>query len=87
MNTKNEIIKNAKNITVVNDGAFRYPVLRTELNAWIACHGKITATNYEQFCANVDCIGEKEVGTVGSAGMIDLCAALVEAGADTETLG
>ena len=84
--TAKEIITNAKDVTVINDGQFRYPVLTTEMRAWVAANGPITAANYDAFCGAVDCLGEREIGTPGNAAMIDFCATLIEAGADTEAL-
>lgn len=80
------LLANAANITVVNDGQVRYPVLTADLTNWVTKNGAITDENYEQFCAEVDYLGA-EVGTPGNAGMIDLCRSLVEAGADLEQLG
>ena len=81
-----EIISEAKSVTVINDGAFRYPVRTKAMRDWIAAHGSITAANYEAFCAEVDCLGEREVGTPGSQRMIDFCAELLVAGADSVSL-
>lgn len=81
-----EIIANASNITVINDGQFRYPVLTSDLKAWTGVNGEITTANYETFCDAVECIGEK-IGTPGSSKMVELCEQLVEAGADFVTLG
>jgi hypothetical protein len=56
-----------------------------ELAAWIADNGAITAANYERFCSEVENIGES-VALTGSAQMIELCDALVTAGAGTVRL-
>jgi len=80
---KNEIIATASMITVINDGQVRYPVLTSELTDWLAANGPITTANYEKFCGAVDYIGSK-LGTPGNSEIIDLCEALVEAGADCE---
>jgi hypothetical protein len=86
MKNNTEIVNNAQQITVINDGQVRYPVITGQMSAWVASHGPITSANYEDFCADVECIGEQVAGTVGSAGMIDLCADLVASGAATLTL-
>lgn len=83
---KTSILENAKNLTVINDGAVQYPVITAEMTAWVAANGEITADNYEAFCAAVECVGERESGTVGSGAMIDLCNDLVAAGADSVRL-
>lgn len=85
--TTREILIDAKNVTVIDDGQFRYPVRTEAMRAWAAKQGKITASNYDAFCSEVECLGEREVGTPGNKGMIDFCAALIDAGADLETLG
>lgn len=77
-------LQSAAEVTVIDDGQVRYPVRASDLNAWLAEHGPVTATNYEQFCDEVEAIGQKDVGTVGSAEMIALCAELIEAGAEFE---
>lgn len=74
-------------VTIIDDGQVRYPVSNGDLAAWQNEHGKIAAAIYEKFCADVDCIGEEVAGTPGSAGMIELCDALVDAGATTLRLG
>lgn len=81
MNTQT-IIANAANITVINDGQLKYPVLTAELKNWIAENGEITSANYDAFCGAVDCIG----GTPGNAAMIHLCDELVDAGAESVRL-
>lgn len=86
-NTTNEIIAAALTITVINDGQFRYPVWTEEMKKWITANGEITASNYDQFCSDVDCLGEAEVGTPGSTEMIALCEELTDAGSDYQTLG
>lgn len=85
MNTQT-IIANAANITVINDGQVKYPVLTAEMKNWIAENGEITSANYDAFCGAVDCIGEKEAGTPGNAAMIQLCDELVNAGAESVRL-
>lgn len=83
---KNEILSAAATITVVSDGDVRYPVLTDAMVAWVEKHGEITASNYDQFCFDVECIGEKIAGTPGTKQMTDLCEALVEAGAGSMRL-
>jgi hypothetical protein len=78
--------QSASRITVINDGQVKYPVLTAEMKSWIAANGEITSANYDAFCSAVDCIGEKEAGTPGSAAMIQLCDKLVDAGAEAITL-
>jgi len=85
--TYKAITVNAANITVINDGQVKYPVLTTEMKNWISANGEITTPNYEKFCSDVACIGEKEAGTPGSEDMIQLCDELVKAGAESVTLG
>ena len=84
--TKNEIIKNAAAITVINDGQFRYPVMTESLKSWVDSHGAITSANYDQFCSDVECVGEIEAGTPGNTGMIELCRELIDAGSEGKTL-
>ena len=86
MNNTNSIISNATNITVIDDGQVSYPVLTADLRAFIASNGEIDNGNYEAFCNGVPYLGEKEAGSPGNKGMIDLCAALVDAGSDSITL-
>lgn len=81
-----EITAQATALTVINDGQVQYPVRTADLAAWVAAKGPITAANYEQFCSEVDCIGEK-LGTPGSVAIVSLCESLIEAGADSERLG
>ena len=85
--TTREILIDAKTVTVIDDGQFRFPVRTEAMRAWAAKQGKITASNYDKFCSEVECLGEREVGTPGNKGMIYFCAALIDAGADLETLG
>lgn len=68
-----------KNLTIIDDGQFRYPVLTTELNQWETENGKIKPTNYELFCNSVE-IHKKDV-MVGTRKMIDYCAEALEEGA------
>lgn len=82
---KNELLQKAAEITVINDGQFKYPVLTSDLSAWRDANGAITAGNYEKFCDEVDFLAS-ELGTPGNAEIIDLCDALVAAGANTERL-
>lgn len=82
MKTKVEIENNSDIITVINDGQVMYPVLSSELDGWTRKHGSITSENYDEFCAAVDCIGEKCVGTPGNESMVDLCASLIADGCD-----
>lgn len=90
MKTQNNIteeqITDAANITVINDGQVKYPVLTDDLKNWIDANGEITIANYDAFCDAVDCIGEKEAGTPGSSAMIQLCDALMDAGAESVRL-
>jgi len=82
MKAATEIMDNSDIVTVVNDGQVRYPVLSAALEDWTRRNGPITASNYEQFCSDVECLGEREVGTPGSDAMTELCAALIEDGSD-----
>jgi uncharacterized protein YbcC (UPF0753/DUF2309 family) len=82
MKTKDQILENSDIVTVVNDGQVRYPVLTSSLEEWTRKNGPITTANYEQFCAEVECLGERQVGTPGSDAMTDLCAELIADGAD-----
>lgn len=82
MKTANQILENSDIVTVVNDGQMRYPVLTSSLEEWTRKNGAITADNYEQFCADVECLGEKLVGAPGSESMTELCAALMGDGCD-----
>ena len=82
MKTATEILENSDIITVVNDGQVRYPVLTSSLEDWTRKHGPITIENYEQFCSDVECLGEKKVGTPGSEAMTELCSSLMDDGAD-----
>ena len=82
MKNYDEILNNSDIVTVVNDGQVRYPVLSSTLEEWTRENGAITTANYEQFCADVPCLGEREVGTPGSERMTALCAALIEDGSD-----
>jgi hypothetical protein len=82
---KEELLSQAANVTVVNDGQVQYPVLTESMNDWVSRNGKITAANYEKFCDEVENLGEP-TSLTGSAEMIALCDALVEAGSDTERL-
>ena len=86
LETRDQIIASAKSITVCDDGGFRYPVRSREFESWVAHNGKVTTTNYDKFCCEVDCIGEKAVGTVGEIGMINLCNDLIAAGAEVANL-
>lgn len=79
---RRKLIANAANLTVIDDGQCRYPVLSSILEEWTRKNGAITTANYEQFCAEVPCLGEREVGTPGSERMTELCAALIEDGSD-----
>lgn len=80
-----DLLSNASSITVCDDGQFRYPVLTAEMEAWVAAHGEITASNYQQFCDAVDMLAQ-HVGSPGTPAMIDLCAALLDAGANFASL-
>ena len=82
MNSNQNIIANASKITVINDGQVSYPVMTEWLNQWIEKNGGIENHNYEAFCSQVDYIGQ-DAGSPGNAGMIALCAELIENGADT----
>ena len=82
MKTANEILENSDIVTVVDDGQVRYPVLTSTLEDWVRRNGPITAENYDQFCSDVECLGEQKVGTPGSDAMCELCAALIDGGAD-----
>ena len=82
MKTATEILENSDIVTVVNDGQMRYPVLTSTLGDWTRRNGPITASNYEKFCSEVECLGEKKVGTPGSEAMTELCDALMEDGCD-----
>ena len=86
MNTKNEILAAASTISVINDGQARYPVLTSELTDWLAANRPITIVNYEKFCDEVEFIGA-HLGAPSTWEIIDLCEALVEAGADFKSLG
>lgn len=78
---RRKLIANAANLTVIDDGQFRYPVWTVRLRDWITANSTITETNYEAFCADVPCLGEHSIGTPSSAAMIDLCQSLLDAGA------
>jgi hypothetical protein len=80
-----KIVRRADQITVINDGQVRFPIETSNLNNWIAANGPITTANYERFCHEVEYIGA-EIGTPGNASMVNLCDALIEAGADCERL-
>jgi len=82
MKTYAEILENSDIVTVVNDGQMRYPVLTSSLEDWVRKNGAITAENYEKFCAEVECLGENQVGTPGSDRMTQLCAALMDDNCD-----
>ena len=82
MKTYEEILNNSDIVTVINDGQVRYPVLSSSLEEWVRKHGAITAENYEQFCLDVECLGERKVGTPGGERMTALCADLVADGSD-----
>lgn len=69
----------ANNTTIIDDTQFRFPVSTADLQAFEAAHGKVTAANYEEFCAAVK-QGLPDV-MVGTSEMIDVCAALEESGA------
>ena len=79
-------VSRATEITVINDGQVQYPVETVDMRQWIEKNGPITNENYDQFCSEVDYVGA-EVGTPGNGPMIDLCEALITAGADYEYLG
>lgn len=66
-------------VTVIDDGQFRYPVNRQKLIQWEEKNEKITPATYEQFCSDV----EMSLPDVlpGSAEMISVCDALLESGA------
>lgn len=85
MNSIETIISNATNITVIDDGQVSYPVLTSELRAFIDSNGEIDNGNYEAFCQTVDYLGQ-QAGSPGNSGMIELCSTLVAAGADSISL-
>ena len=69
----------AKNITVINDGQFIYPVWTADLKNWINKNGEINPKNYEDFCCDVEQIS---LLVIGSKEMIEFCDELNEAGSD-----
>lgn len=83
---KNTAEINPTEITIINDGQFRYPVSTDAMSAWIAANGEIKTANYDKFCADVECIGEREHGTPGNPRMLAYCDSLIAAGADYVTL-
>jgi hypothetical protein len=78
---------NSSEITIINDGQVKYPVSTKAMTAWVAANGPITSANYDQFCHEVECLGEKDHGTPGNRRMIEYCDKLREEGADYITLG
>ncbi len=81
MNKIEQIIAQAPQLTVMDDGEVRYPVVTSKLDAWETANGPISHRNYDQFCANVECLGEAIVGTPGGHDMIVLCGELLVNGA------
>ena len=82
---REKIMSHACELTVLDDGEVRYPVVTLELVAWRDANGPITASNYERFCSDVDYMG-RELGTPGNAAIIELCSDLIESGAALERL-
>lgn len=70
--------------TIIDDAQFRFPVSTDALAKWEAANGRLTAGNYGQFCDEVKCsLPDVQVGT---AEMIDVCAALIESGASVRSV-
>lgn len=72
-----------EDITIINDGQVKYPVYTQEMMNWEKENGEITASNYQDFCDSVEIAGIADGAMVGTREMIDLCNALVGAGAAT----
>lgn len=64
--------------TIIDDGQMMYPVDTGDLKNWEEEHGKINASNYQEFCEDVEC----SINDVrpGSSEMIEICQALAENG-------
>lgn len=78
--SRESVIANAGDYTVINDGATRYAVETAALAAWEAKHGNISGDSYDDFCNAVPYV-LPEIGTPGNAGQIELCADLLDNGA------
>lgn len=76
-----EVISNAENYTVINDGYAIYPVETAALDKWEDIHGDISGDKYDDFCSAVPYV-LPGLGTPGNAGIIDFCEELIENGAD-----
>lgn len=73
----------AAELTIIDDAEFMFPVLTADLAAFEARNGKLTAANYEDFCAAVK---PAAAHRVGSREMIDACEAAMADGASRRTV-
>lgn len=80
---REQIISEAVNYVVVNDGQFRFPVRKSDLRAGDSEETirAMDGDSYAEFC-NSGVPADLRVGDVGTKECIDLCNALVEAGAE-----
>lgn len=74
----------ASEITIIDDGQFRFPVLTVELGAWTEKHGQPTPANYEQFCDDVPRVDPDIY--VGSDELVEICRTLEEAGSPVKAV-
>ena len=92
---RRNMIANAVNYVVVDDGAYRWAGEREEIYAWLRAHEKYrslnTSTNqsnsvelssdeYDQMCRETMCKSDV-IGPSGTGQCIDLCSDLMDAGA------
>lgn len=76
-----DILKAAESYTVINDGCVRYAVETAALDKWEEANGDISGDKYDDFCSDVPYIG-KQLGTPGNREQNELCARLINRGAD-----
>ena len=78
--TRDEILRQAHSLVVVDDGAYRWVGAQSEIYGWLNKHGferdytagagssvEMTAEDYQSLCDSVDCISD----TSGASGYLD----------------
>lgn len=85
--TRAAMITRAESYIVVNDGQYRYPVLRSDLRPGDteAVIRAMSPEQYGDWCQSVP--ADQRVANVGTRDMSDLCAALIDHGAEIWEVG
>lgn len=82
-----QMVENAKAYVVVNDGQFRYPVLRSDMRPGDT-EEVVTEMNSDEYAAWCNAVpADLRYADVGTRELIDLCSELESCGADVWNVG